>query len=462
MSVSALDIPLPDEPTDLDYFNPPAPRDLAPVPPPRREAGRRATLTWAHTIEPEPVVWAWKDGGHGRLPAGSVSIAAGREGTGKSSCGIWLASQVTRGTLPGSLFGIKRRVLYVAVEDSWKHTLVPRAMAAKADLSLIGRFEVVVNTVDDRETSTTLSLPYDNALLQRAITDNEVALVVIDPLLSVIGGHIDTHRNREVRDALDPLVRIADETGAVIFGIAHFNKSGGTDAASLISGSGAFKDVPRSVFGFARDDENETRIMSQVKNSLGRDDLPSRTYAIETVTIKTSKGAAETGRFVFTGETDRTVADVLRESQRGPDGGRMAADHFIAAYLRGAGGEASANEVIQAGEAAGFKAGTLKNARNKVADTRSTGFTDKTHMWVLRDDSPKTGVDHSVGHVGHTDLEVGPTGPTCDLRAQPEGTPPGAKTPAPPGHTDRVAAALATARNKVHTIQQTQDEEQPA
>jgi hypothetical protein len=415
---------------------------------------RRARITWASSIEPEPVVWAWKDANEGRIPAGSLSIAAGREGTGKSSYGIWLTAQITRGSLPGSFYGTPRRVLYVALEDSWKHTLVPRAIAAKADLSLIGRFEVVISTIDDdRETSVTLSLPHDNALLQSAIVDNDVALVVIDPLLSVIGGHIDTHRNREVRDALDPLVRIADETGAVIFGIAHFNKSGGTDAASLISGSGAFKDVPRSVFGFARDDENQTRIMSQVKNSLGRDELPSRIYTIESVAIDTPKGKADTGRFVFTGETDRTVADVLRDNHRGAEGNkRMVSDHFIAAYLRGAGGQAPANEVIAAGEAAGFKAGTLKNARGKVADTKSEGFTDKTHIWVLREEPPKSAVDHSVGHVGHTDREVGPTGPTCDLREPDPGADepeklatPGAPTDATPGMTDRVLRAVANA-----------------
>lgn len=431
------EIPFPDEPPDLDDDH--AEGLVAGV--------RRVRITWASAIEPEPVKWAWKDAGDGRIPAGSLSVAAGREGTGKSSCGIWLASQISRGTLPGCYYGTSRRVLYVAVEDSWKHTLVPRAMAAKADLDMIGRFEVITNTIDGREATLTLSLPHDNELLHRAIVDNEVALVVIDPLLSVIGSRIDTHRSREVRDALDPLVRIADETGAVIFGIAHFNKSSGTDASSLITGAGAFKDVPRSIFGFVRDDENDgQRIMSQTKNSLGRDDLPSRTYTIESIAIETKSGKADTGRFLFTGETDRTVRDVLRDHLRGgAEGKRLVADHFIAAYLKGAGGRAPANEVIAAGEAAGFKAGTIKNARGKVADTKSEGFTDKTHIWVLREEPTKSAVDHSVGHVGHTDQEVGPTGPTCDLR-KPEptsphpdvSTPPGAPTASTPGMTDRV------------------------
>ena len=83
-------------------------------------AGRRARVTWACDIRIRPVVWAWTDNDEGRIPAGSLSIAAGREGTGKSSFGTWLAARITRGTLPGNLYGTLRRVLYVAVEDSWE------------------------------------------------------------------------------------------------------------------------------------------------------------------------------------------------------------------------------------------------------------------------------------------------------------------------------------------------------
>ncbi|GAA1028009.1 hypothetical protein GCM10009557_11470 [Virgisporangium ochraceum] len=242
-------------------------------------SNRSYRITWASEIEPEPVVWAWEDAGHGRLPAGSLSTAAGREGTGKSSFGIWMAARITTGTLPGAFYGQPRPVLYVAIEDSWKHTLVPRLIAAGADLSRVGRFDVVV----DEGEEVTLSLPVDNAILEAAIRDAGVVLVVIDPLMSVISDRVDTHRERDVRTALDPLAKLADRTACVILGIAHFSKGGGTDAASLITGSGAFKNVPRTIFGFAKDEADESggRVMTQVKNSLGREELPSLRYTIE-------------------------------------------------------------------------------------------------------------------------------------------------------------------------------------
>lgn len=377
---------------------------------------RRARITWASQIEPEPVVWAWETDNVGRIPSGSLSIAAGREGTGKSSFGIWKAAHITKGTLPGAYFGTPRRVFYVAVEDSWKYTLVPRLMAAGADLSMIGRFEVV--SMDEDEL--TLSLPADNALLEREVRRHEVALVVIDPLMSVIGEKIDTHREREVRSALDPLAKIADRTNSIFLGIAHFNKGGGSDAASLITGSGAFKNVPRTVFGFARDesDESGSRVMSQVKNSLGRDDLPSLSYVIESAEVQTKKGVALTGRFTFTGESDRTVAEILRDSRRDPDDMEEAKDaaSWIREYLASMGGEAPAKDVLAAGKAIGYTEKTLKNARRKVASTVKSGnTTGSAWSWILPE-------GHSEGPEGPTNQTPGPSGPSPGPSALPDVT----------------------------------------
>lgn len=360
---------------------------------------RQARITFADTITPEPVVWAWKDDGHGRIPAGSLSVHAGREGTGKSSFGTWLTGQITRGTLPGTFYGTPRTVFYVAIEDSWKHTLVPRLMAADADLSRVGRFEVVWSDGED----VTLSLPRDLELLEAAIVEHAAALVVIDPLMSVMGDNIDTHREREVRKALDPLARLADRTGAVIAGIAHFNKGAGTDAASLITGSGAFKNVPRTVFGFAKDESDETggRVMTQVKNSLGRDDLPSLGYRIEEAVIASKYGPLETSRLTFTGPTDRTVADVLRDSRHDDDADeRRDAASWIRDYLDTAGGSAPAGDVIRDGKACGYNEQTLKNARRKVANTRREGFgKDQVHRWELRRDTPTDTAGTTHGNV---------------------------------------------------------------
>jgi len=269
---------------------------------------RRLKLTRASDIAIKPVVWAWKENGRGRIPSGALAAAAGREGTGKSSFGIWMSAEITTGMLDGAFYGAAHNVIYVAIEDSWEHTIAGRLKAAGANLSRVFRVDVEVS---EDETST-INLPSDFDLLEQAIRENDVKLVVLDPLMSTISSVVDTHKERSVRTVLDPLAQMADRTGCVMLGICHFGKGAGTDPSSLITGSGAFKNVPRAIFGFAVDNENDVRIMTQTKNSLGRSDHPSLAYRIEPANVLTSTGeVAEVGRFVFQGLSDRSVEDVL-------------------------------------------------------------------------------------------------------------------------------------------------------
>ncbi len=389
-------------------------------------AGRSLQITWACEIEPEPVDWLWVDismrntaqlvpdgttapnpflvediacvaPGHtwsppevetdGRIACGMVSIAAGREGSGKSSFGIWLAAKITRGTLPGSHYGVPKRVFYLATEDSWKHTLVPRLMAAGADLSMVARVEVAVSEC----ATVTLSLPDDVELLTRSITDNDVALVVIDPLMSTMSAGLDTNGTRDVRTALEPLAAMADKTGAAVVALAHFNKATGLDSLTRITGSGAFKDVARAVMVFAADPVSGERVFSQPKNSVGRNDLPSLRYEVSGAVVETRKGKTATARFRFAWTADSTVDDVLVEERRG---GRRTSpvQEFLVQYLAEHAdketGEVDAADVIAAGEGEGHTRRQITDARARCAHpkiaTRSEGFgKDKRHLWKI-------------------------------------------------------------------------------
>jgi hypothetical protein len=335
---------------------------------------RRIVLTPASDIEIEPVVWAWEDDGHGRIPAGSLGLFAGREGTGKSSFMTWLTARITTGTLPGSLYGQPRGVIYVAVEDSWKFTIAPRLVAAGADLELVYRAEVQAVTGD----TVSLSLPADNKLLEEAIREQNVAMVALDPLLSAISDTLDTHVNRQVRQALDPLARLADRTGAILAGVAHFNKSAGTDASSLITAPGAFKDVARFIFAFAADQDG-SNVITQTKNSLGISSLPSLAYRIISAAVPTSKGDASVGRLVIDGPSERSVQDILSQQASGGDRDeKTRAEDYLKKALAD-GPKRSRETEEEAREVHDISPRTLKRAR---ADMRIPARKLGTDWWI--------------------------------------------------------------------------------
>ena len=257
--------------TDLDALVQAAPvwtPDTATIPTtsaPEAHPARTIRLTPASAIVVKPVRWLWQD----RVPVAALSLEAGREGIGKSIHTARIAADVTRGRLEGVYKGNARSVIIAATEDSWEHTIVPRLMAADADLDRV--FRVDVETADLVETS--LSLPKDLALLETAITAANVALVVLDPLMSRLDAALDTHKDSEVRRALEPLVTLADRTGVAVLGLIHVNKSSTTDPLTSLMGSRAFAAVARAVLFVMTDpDDENARLLGQAKNNLGRSD----------------------------------------------------------------------------------------------------------------------------------------------------------------------------------------------
>lgn len=332
-------------------------------PVPEVETGRRLKLTSAASIKPRPVFWLWD----GRLALGTLGLLAGREGLGKSTLAYWIAARVTRGELPGEHSGAPRGVLACATEDSWEHTIVPRLMAAGADLARVFRVEVL--SADEIHVG--LSLPRDLHAVEQAARETDAALMLLDPLMSRLGDELDTHRDGDVRRALEPLVALADRAGMAVLGLIHHNKSGSTDPLHLVMGSKAFTAVARSVHTVIPDpdDESETRrVFGTPKNNLGRTDLPTLTYTIASHAIETEEGTAWTGRIEWGEELDTSIGETMR---RAADAGedRTAAGEaalWLTDYLTSQGGQAPSANAKKAGCAAGHTDAALRRARERL------------------------------------------------------------------------------------------------
>ena len=336
---------------------------------------RTLRLTPAALIGLRPTHWLWAD----RIPHGALVLGPGREGIGKSLFCAWLTAQVTLGTLPGIHHGTPRAVLYAATEDSWERTIAGRLLVAGADLNRVYRVQV-----DHLGATVPLCLPRDCAQLAEEIGWYGAGLVILDPLISAVDPRINVNQE-ELRSALEPLAALADTTGAAIFGLAHFNKAAGTDALSRVTGSRAFAAVARAAIAFARDPnaEDGSCVLSQVKNNLGRLDLPSLRYTVEPVTVHTNEGPGHWGRLVITSETDTHVEALLNDTDTDPERTeRDAAAGWLGDYLT-VNPKSPSAEVKKAARTAGFSERTLQRACLSLRVTTSeVGFPRHT-LWDL-------------------------------------------------------------------------------
>ena len=325
-----------------------------------------------------PVYWTWTD----RIPAGAITLIPGREGIGKSLTLAWLTAQITRGLLPGIHYGTPRPVIYAASEDSWAHTIAPRLAAAGANLDLVYRVDVETDGV-----TAYLTLPRDCLSLAVEIKRLGVALLAADPLLSLIHASIDTHRDRDLRTALEPLAALADTTGCAVVALAHFNKSASTDAQNLITGSRAFSAVARAVLSIARDPDAEdgSCVMTVTKNNLGRLDLPSLRYRIESAEVPTDEGPAHVGRLIITGETERSVNDILSATTE-TAGERSEVNDtaaWLTDFLTTRGGEAPRKDILKAAHAEHIAERTLGRARERLRLTTTRDGFPAVTIWRL-------------------------------------------------------------------------------
>ena len=370
---------------------------------------RQVVLTPASTIQVRPVRWLWQD----RIPLGTLTLIGGREGIGKSLCAYVLTADITRGNLAGTYKGVPRSVIVAATEDSWEHTIVPRLMAAGADLERVYRVDVIAAAVFE----TGLSLPGDLSKLESESRKVEAAAILLDPLLSRLDVSLDTHKDAEVRQALEPLVRLADRSGLSVLGLIHVNKSISSDPLTTLMASRAFAAVARAVlFVMVDPDDPSVRLLGVAKNNLGRTDLPTLSFRIQQVKVRdTGEGPVLTGKLEWAGESDRSIQDALRASTQAGPGGREPTDErakWLRDYLASKGGSADFADLRREGAKVGHLKNSLYRAKELLGVRSVHGGFPRRAFWALpeRQSSP-AGENVTTGNNGNTASPVVPVVP---------------------------------------------------
>ena len=209
-------------------------------------------------IKPKRIDWLWAQ----RIAKRKFSMIAGEPGLGKSQLTASLAAiKSIGGIFPGSSTPCNPgRVVVISCEDDAEDTVVPRLLAAEADLRHIDLiFHVNDVNHDGRPCRRDLDLTIDTDLVERTLSSYQnLDLVFIDPISAYLG-NIDSHNNAQVRALLAPLGDLSARLNAAIVGITHLNKGSGKSFLQRINGSSAFAAAPRAVFFVAKDPNDPDR-----------------------------------------------------------------------------------------------------------------------------------------------------------------------------------------------------------
>jgi AAA domain len=340
---------------------------------------RKITLVPASTYKMRSTKWVWQD----YLPLGELALLVGREGLGKSTVALDIAARLSRGTLPGAYKDEPKATIICATEDDWERTIVPRLVAADADRDLV--FHVKVTSADGIATG--LMLPEDNVELEDKVRAANAGLILLDPLMSRLSPKLDSHKDGEVRQALEPIVSIAHRTDSAVWGLLHNNKMQGRDTGDSIMGSRAFAAVARAILWVvASPDDPRTKVFGLTKSNLGDVNVPRFTFDIERSLVGTDDDgtAIEAGQIVWTGTTDETIDEIRDRTNAGKiEAPTKAAVEWLGIYLMQAGKPVPSGTVKLAGLLAGHADHNIKRAAKKLGVTYiEAGFPRSTH-WAF-------------------------------------------------------------------------------
>ena len=213
--------------------------------------------------------WLWPD----RFAIGKLGLIGGLPGRGKGLiCCDLIACITNKHLLPCNEGPVPQgRVLYFTAEDDPEDTLVPRLVAAGADLDKVEIVEMVEVDANGSKKPRTFNLTTDLDLLRKKLKElGDVVLVIIDPIPAYLGvGKVNTHSNTDVRGFLMPLKDLAKELLIAILGIMHFNKKTDVhDAMLRIADSLAYAATARHVYCVVDDPEVENqRLFVKAKNN---------------------------------------------------------------------------------------------------------------------------------------------------------------------------------------------------
>jgi hypothetical protein len=338
----------------------------------------------AADIEPKGIDFLWQ----GRIARGKHTAIAGEPGDGKSQLSVYVAATVSRGgewPCDEGRAPVGNVIIFNA-EDGADDTIVPRLIAAGADLK---RVHIVSAVLQEDNGRRTFNLQADLALLEQKITEiGDVALVIIDPISSYMV-KTDSHKNTDVRGALEPASEMADRLKVAILSITHFSKSGSGNSSKALHrfiGSIAFVGAPRAAFAVIEDADSRMLFLHAKNNMAANPQWLA--YRLVQMLVDGEGGQSIIASYVVWDNAPVVLSadEALRASE---DGGDKTAKAEAMEFLRAAlaDGSMPAAEVNRMAREHGLTAKVVRSAREALGvKIERDGFgPGSKSLWSLPD-----------------------------------------------------------------------------
>lgn len=224
----------------------------------RVSTSHRAVIVRASEVTPRKHSWLWRY----RIPRRKTTSISGPPDVGKSTLTHYLAACVSAGhpwpdlpDEPPSPGG----VVIISAEDDADDTIVPRLIAAGADLDRVNILDGTefIDSEGNKETRA-FNLEQLDPLEDAVVRTPDCRLVILDPGPAYLGS-VDSHKNAEVRAVLAPLARLATQFNLAIVMTNHFSKGDIGPAINRTMGSLAFIAAPRAAWICVHDKLDRTR-----------------------------------------------------------------------------------------------------------------------------------------------------------------------------------------------------------
>jgi putative DNA primase/helicase len=358
--------------------------------PPRRNG---VVLVCAKDIIIRPTQWLWE----GHLLRGAQELLSGLPGLGKSQVQISLVACVTNG-LPwpdGTAAMSPANVIMLTAEDTLDQEVVPRLIAARANLERVQFLKYIRSDGKDRQ----FLLAEDLITLEGEVAMvGEVALITIDPITACMGGTIDSHKTTEVRSQLGPLKDFAERNNVAVSTITHPAKSTSQKAIDQFIGSQAFVAQARighvciKEFADGTDGEEDKatgRILYTNAKHNASIEMPTLAFRVvgKTIDQDADHEPITAPCITWEGSVNITADEALQAARASEGGGKKnnvqkEAQAFLKEILTGA-EPVAAKDVYSKGEQLGFSEDQIKRAKAKLRGVVSVQTSDRIWTWHL-------------------------------------------------------------------------------